>query len=101
MMLSRINTLAEDGNMKTKQTLKLTPELRKEIVAAVIRTWDYLADEYLQLCENGSCSADEAREVTADAGRIATVGEEKRFEQLSRKDQDSILKEAIPRGATL
>lgn len=70
--------------------IKLTDELRKELVAEAKKTWNYIAYDWLLMFIDHSCSAEDAREGTGD--RI----EDRRFFQLSDEDQEAILAEAIP-----
>lgn len=70
-------------------------ETRKKLVAEAQNTWKRIALDYLTICEDGSCTAEEAREAAAD------YVNSKDFFALSRQDKDSILEEAIPYDQTI
>lgn len=74
----------------------LQPEVRRVFVAAVIKTWDYIAADSLAQMPNQTMTAQECREVTADYVYMFS----KDFNQLSPELRDAILKEAIkyPQG---
>lgn len=56
---------------------EISEEMNKRVVAAINRTWDAIASDYLELCEDGSCDREEMLEGVMDADRMDQYGSDK------------------------
>ncbi len=76
-------------------TIALTAPLKSELVEAVIKTWDHIADDTLQAVPTQKMSAEEIRKV------VAGYVEDDRWWKLTSEQRDEVLVVAIPTGCVL
>lgn len=93
--------------MATKKAKKiyatLSSDMERKVVAALQRSWNSIAHDYLRDVESHSMTAEEIQELTGDY--IDTHGGDKEaakwFWAISYEDQARVLKLALPNGASL
>ena len=76
-------------------TIALTAPLKSELVEAVIKTWDHIADDSLQAVPTQEMSAEEIRKV------VAAYVEDDRWWWLTSKQRNEVLVAAIPTSCAL
>jgi hypothetical protein len=83
------------GNMKIKD---LDEDMKKRIIRAMSRTWDYIGHDLLY--ETGDISQAEVIEVVLDADRVTSHGGDydaaKTLYELSYPEMKKLAKEAFP-----
>lgn len=73
----------------------LSPEDEERIVKSLARTWDYIADDFLQAA-GGSCSIEDSYEATADHLSMIDKEASRMFFNLHCQEQVRLLKQAFP-----